>query len=69
MGLLAIASYEVSCHLAAKPEVLGALAQLLQRSKCSNVLLIAIHSILNVATSEVGCAALREVAGLPQQLL
>jgi hypothetical protein len=64
---LAITSYEVSCRLAEK-EILDALAQLLHRPKI-DVLLIAIHSFLNVATSEFGCAALREVPGLQQQLM
>ncbi|KAG0606485.1 hypothetical protein M758_9G144300 [Ceratodon purpureus] len=67
VGLLAITSYEVSCRLAEK-EILGALTQLLYKSEV-DVLLIAIHSILNVATSESSCAALREVAGLQQQLM
>lgn len=68
VGLLAIASYEISCHVAEKQEVLSALVQLLEWPKV-DVLVIAIASILNVATSDVGSAALQEVAGLPQQLL
>lgn len=68
VGLLAISSYEISCRVAEKQEVLTALVQLLEWPKV-DVLVIAIASILNVATSDVGCAALQDVAGLPKQLL
>ena len=68
LGALAISSYEINCKVSREKMLLEALTNMLSSGEPEH-LLVACHSVMDVAVTPFSRSALREIPGFQPELL